>query len=231
MRLCKGRLRGLDLGGQPGQRLVERQGPRFLARLVAAEAFEPVAGGGHSLVEREGGGAGGLHRLLGDTEGFGRGLERGLGLVERGLAGVDLRFQLGQAGALGEADGGRAGGLGALDEAVPAPQVARDSDQTGSDRQGFRQPLDLTGRGHTAEGEAGLQLVGGGDMGGQRLDAGRPDGGGHLCPGPPGGCPRIQRRIQIVAEGRSQCRLIALVGLHPVQRRRILPSALHQQLG
>ena len=134
LRLGHGRLRCLDLGGQPGQGFVQSLRPRLLARLFAGERLDPVARRRHGLVEREWRDAGGLHRLLGSAEGFSSGLERGLGGFEGGLAGVDFGFQFRKAGALGQPHGGGTGRFGSLDEAVPAPQVAGDRDQTRADR-------------------------------------------------------------------------------------------------
>ena len=68
-------------------------------------------------------------------------------------------------------------------------------------------------------------------MVGEGLDAGRPDGSGDLGARPIGGGGLVERRVQIVAEGRGQRRLIALACLDPVQRGRMLALALHQQLG
>ncbi|MNN40834.1 hypothetical protein D3C81_1549220 [compost metagenome] len=124
-----------DFAVQPGDGLVQSLSAGLTPGLVAHQALDHVAAGGHGLVDGEGFEAGGLHRLLGSAEGFGRRLLSRLRGLQRGLARVDLGFQLGQSRALGQTHGGGTRRLGAADEAVPAIEVALDRHQAGAWRQ------------------------------------------------------------------------------------------------
>ncbi|GAD60236.1 hypothetical protein MBEBAB_2486 [Brevundimonas abyssalis TAR-001] len=191
----------------------------------------PVAGGGHGLLCVERPAPGGLQQLLGRAEGVGGGLLGGLDGVEGGLVPVDLRLQLGQAGALLQPDGGGAGRLGPGHEAVPAEQVALNRHQTGAHGQTLGQVRRGLPRGDPAPAQAGRQLRRRRDLPGQRLHAVRPRGRRRVRTGPVGRGAGVQGRVQIVAQRGGQRGFIAPLGPHLIQRRGKVALGGGQQLG